>query len=48
MNDTERTIAIIVAAGGGTRAGGDGPKQFRRVGGRALVGGGDLHLGGPA
>jgi 2-C-methyl-D-erythritol 4-phosphate cytidylyltransferase/2-C-methyl-D-erythritol 2,4-cyclodiphosphate synthase len=37
MDDTERTIAIIVAAGGGTRAGGDAPKQFRRVGGRALV-----------
>ncbi len=38
MDEAERTIAIIVAAGGGTRAGGDSPKQFRRVGGRALVG----------
>ncbi len=37
MDDTERTIAIIVAAGGGTRAGGAVPKQFRRVGDRALV-----------
>jgi 2-C-methyl-D-erythritol 4-phosphate cytidylyltransferase/2-C-methyl-D-erythritol 2,4-cyclodiphosphate synthase len=37
MAEIERTVAIIVAAGGGTRAGGEAPKQFRRVGGRALV-----------
>ncbi|WP_375427484.1 bifunctional 2-C-methyl-D-erythritol 4-phosphate cytidylyltransferase/2-C-methyl-D-erythritol 2,4-cyclodiphosphate synthase [uncultured Sphingomonas sp.] len=37
MDMAERTIAIIVAAGGGSRAGGDVPKQFRRVGGRTMV-----------
>ena len=37
MDNTERTIAIIVAAGSGTRAGGDAPKQFRRVGGQSLI-----------
>lgn len=37
MTDTGRIVAIIVAAGSGSRAGGDAPKQFRRVGGRALV-----------
>ncbi|MGV3769746.1 MAG: bifunctional 2-C-methyl-D-erythritol 4-phosphate cytidylyltransferase/2-C-methyl-D-erythritol 2,4-cyclodiphosphate synthase [Sphingobium phenoxybenzoativorans] len=31
------TIAIIVAAGRGERAGGDIPKQFRRIGGRAVL-----------
>ncbi|WP_375402850.1 bifunctional 2-C-methyl-D-erythritol 4-phosphate cytidylyltransferase/2-C-methyl-D-erythritol 2,4-cyclodiphosphate synthase [uncultured Sphingomonas sp.] len=37
MSEAERTIAIIVAAGEGSRAGGDTPKQFQRVGGLALV-----------
>jgi len=32
-----KTAAIIVAAGRGTRAGGDIPKQWRRLAGRAIV-----------
>lgn len=32
-----RTLALIVAAGKGERAGGDVPKQFRRLGGKALI-----------
>lgn len=36
MNE-EHVVAVIVAAGSGTRAGGDLPKQYARVGGRALV-----------
>jgi len=31
------TIALLVAAGGGSRAGGGLPKQYRRLGGRALI-----------
>jgi 2-C-methyl-D-erythritol 4-phosphate cytidylyltransferase / 2-C-methyl-D-erythritol 2,4-cyclodiphosphate synthase len=37
MDEPGTTIAIIVAAGGGTRVGGDVPKQFRKVRGRSLI-----------
>lgn len=37
MEQTGKTAAIIVAAGSGTRAGGEQPKQFRRVRGRSLI-----------
>lgn len=37
MNKNGRTVAIIVAAGSGTRAGGEQHKQFRRVRGRSLI-----------
>lgn len=32
-----RVAALLVAAGRGTRAGGDGPKQYRLVGGRTVL-----------
>ncbi len=32
-----RTVALIVAAGSGSRAGGDVPKQYRKVAGKALL-----------
>ena len=32
-----RTVAIIVAAGRGDRAGGSGPKQYARLGGRRVI-----------
>src|SRR5438552_2415305 len=34
---TQRTIAIIVAAGRGLRAGTGGPKQYREIGGRTVI-----------
>jgi 2-C-methyl-D-erythritol 4-phosphate cytidylyltransferase/2-C-methyl-D-erythritol 2,4-cyclodiphosphate synthase len=37
MTDGRSTIALIVAAGSGSRAGGDIPKQFRTVGGQTLL-----------
>ena len=38
MNKPRRAAAIIVAAGRGERAGAEGgPKQYRRLGGRALI-----------
>lgn len=37
MPDRDHIVAIIVAAGTGSRAGGGVPKQFRKVGGRALA-----------
>lgn len=38
MERSRRAAAIIVAAGRGERAGAEGgPKQYRRLGGRALV-----------
>ena len=37
MDVDGRTVAIIVAGGTGTRAGGDLPKQYAQVGGRALL-----------
>lgn len=33
----QRTVALLVAAGQGSRAGGDTPKQFRAIGGRAVI-----------
>ena len=30
-------MALVVAAGSGSRAGGDGPKQYRRLGGKAVL-----------
>lgn len=35
---SHQTVAVIVAAGRGERAGGDMPKQYRRVAGHSLVG----------
>jgi 2-C-methyl-D-erythritol 4-phosphate cytidylyltransferase/2-C-methyl-D-erythritol 2,4-cyclodiphosphate synthase len=32
-----RTVALLVAAGSGTRAGGELPKQYRRIAGKALI-----------
>lgn len=37
MNNPRRCIAIIVAAGRGTRAGGALPKQYRRIGGDTVL-----------
>ena len=37
MDAGGRTAALLVAAGSGSRAGGDLPKQFRRIGGRPLL-----------
>jgi 2-C-methyl-D-erythritol 4-phosphate cytidylyltransferase/2-C-methyl-D-erythritol 2,4-cyclodiphosphate synthase len=37
MTAQPRVAALIVAAGSGVRAGGDTPKQYRHLGGRALV-----------
>jgi len=32
-----RTIALLVAAGSGSRTGGEAPKQYRRIGGKAVL-----------
>ncbi|HEY6917148.1 MAG TPA: bifunctional 2-C-methyl-D-erythritol 4-phosphate cytidylyltransferase/2-C-methyl-D-erythritol 2,4-cyclodiphosphate synthase [Allosphingosinicella sp.] len=37
MTDGGKTIALVVAAGSGSRAGGDMPKQYRRIGGTPLL-----------
>src|SRR5947209_5096448 len=37
MGEAERTIALVVAAGSGSRAGSDMPKQYRRIGGRSVL-----------
>jgi 2-C-methyl-D-erythritol 4-phosphate cytidylyltransferase / 2-C-methyl-D-erythritol 2,4-cyclodiphosphate synthase len=37
MTNTQRTAAILVAAGRGLRAGAGGPKQYRSIGGRAVI-----------
>jgi 2-C-methyl-D-erythritol 4-phosphate cytidylyltransferase/2-C-methyl-D-erythritol 2,4-cyclodiphosphate synthase len=37
MPNSKRTVAIIVAAGRGLRAGGGGPKQYRTLGGRPVI-----------
>src|SRR3569833_2199806 len=37
MTNTQRTAAILVAAGRGLRAGSGGPKQYRTIGGRAVI-----------
>lgn len=48
MTSRSKTVALIVAAGSGTRAGGDLPKQYRRIGGRALIAHAVDHLDHPA
>src|SRR3979490_2091060 len=37
MPKVERTAAILVAAGRGLRAGAGGPKQYRSIGGQAVI-----------
>ncbi|HEY0148470.1 MAG TPA: bifunctional 2-C-methyl-D-erythritol 4-phosphate cytidylyltransferase/2-C-methyl-D-erythritol 2,4-cyclodiphosphate synthase [Allosphingosinicella sp.] len=37
MDERGKTVALLVAAGSGIRAGGELPKQYRRVGGAALL-----------
>ncbi len=37
MEPRGKTIALVVAAGSGVRAGGEVPKQYRRIAGRALL-----------
>ena len=37
MSGTSRTVALIVAAGKGERAGADIPKQYARIGGKAVL-----------
>jgi 2-C-methyl-D-erythritol 4-phosphate cytidylyltransferase / 2-C-methyl-D-erythritol 2,4-cyclodiphosphate synthase len=37
MAKTERTAAIVVAAGRGLRAGAGGPKQYRSIGGQTVI-----------
>src|SRR6202042_3951673 len=37
MPKTQRTAAILVAAGRGLRAGSGGPKQYRSIGGRTVI-----------
>lgn len=37
MSDTPRTVALIVAAGTGSRVGGELPKQFRQVRGQPML-----------
>ncbi|MEA3060844.1 MAG: 2-C-methyl-D-erythritol 4-phosphate cytidylyltransferase [Sphingomonadales bacterium] len=37
MAQAKKIVALVVAAGSGTRAGGDLPKQYRRLGGKAVL-----------
>src|SRR5215475_14092002 len=37
MSKSERTAAILVAAGRGLRAGAGGPKQYRMIGGHSVI-----------
>src|SRR5271169_4547997 len=37
MAKSERTAAILVAAGRGLRAGAGGPKQYRTIGGKTVI-----------
>src|SRR5437870_12948865 len=37
MPKSERTAAILVAAGRGLRAGAGGPKQYRTIGGQTVI-----------
>ncbi|QAY80082.1 bifunctional 2-C-methyl-D-erythritol 4-phosphate cytidylyltransferase/2-C-methyl-D-erythritol 2,4-cyclodiphosphate synthase [Sphingosinicella sp. BN140058] len=43
-----KTVALLVAAGSGTRAGGDLPKQYRRIAGKPLIAHAIEHLEHPA
>ena len=38
MDERGRTVALLIAAGGGMRAGGGVPKQYRMLAGKALIG----------
>ena len=37
MDAGGKTLALVVAAGSGSRAGGGIPKQYRRIGGKAVL-----------
>lgn len=37
MTNGGKTVALLVAAGSGSRAGGDVPKQYRRIGGKSVL-----------
>jgi len=37
MANSQRTAAIVVAAGRGLRAGAGGPKQYRTIGGQTVI-----------
>ena len=37
MANSDRTAAILVAAGRGMRAGAGGPKQYRSIGGQPVI-----------
>src|SRR3954470_2454710 len=37
MSKAGKIVALVVAAGSGTRAGGEVPKQYRRLGGKAVL-----------
>ena len=43
-----KTIALVVAAGSGSRAGGEAPKQYRLIAGRPLLAHAIDHLRHPA
>jgi len=43
-----KTVVLLVAAGSGSRAGGEAPKQYRRIAGRPLLAHALDHLGHPA
>ena len=45
MEKTGKTVALLVAAGNGSRAGGELPKQFTRLAGKSLVAHALEHLG---
>ena len=42
-----KTVALVVAAGSGSRAGGEAPKQYRMIGGRSLLAHAIDHLNHP-
>jgi 2-C-methyl-D-erythritol 4-phosphate cytidylyltransferase/2-C-methyl-D-erythritol 2,4-cyclodiphosphate synthase len=48
MAERGRTVALVVAAGSGSRAGGGMPKQYRRIAGKPLLGHALDHLAHPA
>ncbi len=48
MQERGRTVALVVAAGSGSRAGGDVPKQYLKLAGKALVSHALDHLRHPA
>ncbi|WP_106639361.1 bifunctional 2-C-methyl-D-erythritol 4-phosphate cytidylyltransferase/2-C-methyl-D-erythritol 2,4-cyclodiphosphate synthase [Allosphingosinicella vermicomposti] len=44
MSKRGKIVALVVAAGSGSRAGGDLPKQYRRIGGKSVLGHAIGHL----